>query len=322
MIKPSFYDKFVCKADKCTDTCCAGWEIEIDDVSMDKYRTISSSFGKRIFDSIEFQESQPCFKRNKDDRCVFLDEKGLCDIYSELGESFLCDICREHPRFYDEYDSVVETGLGLCCEKVCEMLFENDFELIYDIDEESLEEDIEVLLSCRQRIIGILSDNTLDLKERVISCLDYSEKIQKELFDIQSESFYFDKKLFFEFIIDSYEKTEPINDNWIQLLKKLKSNLNLIISASDKYNPDSQFYSKVMSYIIYRHFMQVRFNGEILSVVRMALMAVMFMYMCECCVFTENNKVSLNDKINIIKLWSQQIEYSEENTNYCLTICQ
>ena len=30
--KPSFFDQFKCIGSACTDTCCAGWEIEVDDV--------------------------------------------------------------------------------------------------------------------------------------------------------------------------------------------------------------------------------------------------------------------------------------------------
>ena len=29
-IYPSYYKKFRCVADKCPDTCCAGWEVVVD----------------------------------------------------------------------------------------------------------------------------------------------------------------------------------------------------------------------------------------------------------------------------------------------------
>ena len=29
--KPSFFDQFKCIGSACTDTCCAGWEIEVDE---------------------------------------------------------------------------------------------------------------------------------------------------------------------------------------------------------------------------------------------------------------------------------------------------
>ena len=35
---PHYYRKFQCTASACTDTCCAGWQIMIDDASLKKYR--------------------------------------------------------------------------------------------------------------------------------------------------------------------------------------------------------------------------------------------------------------------------------------------
>ena len=45
--KPDFYDKFKCTASKCTDTCCIGWEIDIDKDSQEVYRKVAGTFGGR-----------------------------------------------------------------------------------------------------------------------------------------------------------------------------------------------------------------------------------------------------------------------------------
>lgn len=47
-LKPHFYDKFVCTAGDCPDTCCAGWQIMIDDASLEKYKNVQGEFGKRL----------------------------------------------------------------------------------------------------------------------------------------------------------------------------------------------------------------------------------------------------------------------------------
>ena len=36
-LKPDFYDEFSCLAGACPKTCCAGWQIVIDETSLDKY---------------------------------------------------------------------------------------------------------------------------------------------------------------------------------------------------------------------------------------------------------------------------------------------
>lgn len=43
---PHYFDKFHCIAGKCTDTCCAGWQIVIDDHTLQKYRHQKGAFGK------------------------------------------------------------------------------------------------------------------------------------------------------------------------------------------------------------------------------------------------------------------------------------
>ena len=39
-IFPNYYDKFKCIADKCRHSCCIGWEIDIDDDTMELYNSI------------------------------------------------------------------------------------------------------------------------------------------------------------------------------------------------------------------------------------------------------------------------------------------
>lgn len=34
LLKPDFYDGFACIASRCRDTCCAGWEIEVDEETL------------------------------------------------------------------------------------------------------------------------------------------------------------------------------------------------------------------------------------------------------------------------------------------------
>ena len=43
-IRPDYFHKFKCTADKCQDTCCAGWQIMIDDASIEKYKKIKSDY--------------------------------------------------------------------------------------------------------------------------------------------------------------------------------------------------------------------------------------------------------------------------------------
>ena len=113
--RPEYYDRFRCIAGACSDSCCIGWEIDIDEEKEALYRKVPGALGQRMKRCIDWEEGH-FILQGKEERCPFLNQENLCDLILELGEESLCDICREHPRFYDWFDSLTEAGLGLCCE--------------------------------------------------------------------------------------------------------------------------------------------------------------------------------------------------------------
>ena len=90
--KPTFYNEFSCIAGSCPDTCCAGWQIMIDQNSLKKYRHCKGAFRNRLLNDIDWKEHS---FRQYQKRCAFLNEDNLCDIYSEAGKDMLCDTCRK-----------------------------------------------------------------------------------------------------------------------------------------------------------------------------------------------------------------------------------
>ena len=118
-IKPDYYDKFQCTADKCPDTCCAGWQIVIDEASLEKYDEMTGSFGNRVHNSIDWEEG--CFFQYEG-RCAFLNEQNLCDLQKQMGEESLCDTCRNYPRHTEEYEGLRELSLSLSCPAAAEMI--------------------------------------------------------------------------------------------------------------------------------------------------------------------------------------------------------
>ena len=124
-IKPDFYDDFRCIASACCHSCCAGWEIDIDEDTADYYAELSGAIGGELRAHIS-AEPEPHFVMTEDGRCPFLCGDGLCRLILTLGEDALCDICAEHPRFYNFTGGREESGLGLCCEEVVRLLYSSD----------------------------------------------------------------------------------------------------------------------------------------------------------------------------------------------------
>ncbi len=122
---PKYYLDFKCIADKCTHSCCIGWEIDVDDEALKLYESVSDGYGNEIRKSIDFSET-PHFRLSVGERCPHLDDFGLCRIIKNLGEGFLCHICREHPRFYNNTSVGLEVGLGMACQEASRIVLSSD----------------------------------------------------------------------------------------------------------------------------------------------------------------------------------------------------
>ena len=75
---PHYYRKFQCIASECEDTCCAGWEIMIDDKALEKYKKAKGPVGNRLKNSINWKEG-PFLQYHH--RCAFLNDENLMGFF-------------------------------------------------------------------------------------------------------------------------------------------------------------------------------------------------------------------------------------------------
>ena len=314
-IKPWFYHSFKCISSKCTDNCCIGWEIDVDDETLSKYNQVKGDFGERIAENlIESDDGSTCFRLCENERCAFLNKDNLCDIIINCGEDYLCDICREHPRFYEWFPGVTECGLGLCCEEVCRILLESEenFSLVEYNDGEEItlqdkdeiaESDTYIFISAfRESLFNILFNKTLTFEEKLVKILSKTESFTEEKIKLKN-----DKNL-----LSFYMKTEPIDENWKEFISDLNS--TEIGDTSILWEQNNETYSKLLSYILYRHLIKSVFDGCVAQRVCFAVESLRFITMCDMKNYNEKGSVSITDRIDNIKRWSKQVEYSEENT--------
>ncbi len=139
-VKPHYYDAFKCIADKCPDTCCAGWQIVIDEKSLEKYSKSKDEFSGRLKNSIDWKEGM-FLQYHK--RCAMLNEENLCDLVIAKGEGWLCKTCDQYPRHVEEFDGVREMSLSLSCPVVADMLLKSEEKVRYLIDEDDAPEPLE-----------------------------------------------------------------------------------------------------------------------------------------------------------------------------------
>ena len=134
---PEYYNRFRCIAGECPDTCCAGWEVDIDEDSYYYYQVVPGAFGERLRGAMAEEGEDKFFPLTDRNRCPFLNDANLCDIYSELGEESLCRVCTEYPRYYMEIGSYEQIDMSLSCTALGRLFFDESMPVIrYEQDED------------------------------------------------------------------------------------------------------------------------------------------------------------------------------------------
>lgn len=170
VIKPKFFDAFKCVADRCPDTCCAGWDVEIDGESAEKYKNETGSL-KPFFDKHLTTDEDGYIFSLVDGCCPLLDENKLCRIQLAKGEEALCETCRLFPRYFDDYGDIRETGLGLGCPEAARILLSPETEVCLDSTAQSKDKIYNILSEKREEFFSILGNKRYDLKLKLSSVL-------------------------------------------------------------------------------------------------------------------------------------------------------
>ena len=79
---PNYYKEFSCIAGSCPDTCCAGWQIVIDNKTLKKYQHFKGPFHNRLHNDIDWKEH---VFRQYNRRCAF-----LCPFPARKQQEFCC----------------------------------------------------------------------------------------------------------------------------------------------------------------------------------------------------------------------------------------
>ena len=185
-VKPDYFEKFECIADRCEATCCAGWQIVIDEAACERYRSEPGEYGAVLRERIDWEES--VFKQGCGRRCAFLKENNLCEMYERLGEDSLCFTCTNYPRRIEEFENLREITLMVSCPEVAKILLEQKDPVRFteeEIDgEEEVFEDFDLfyfsnLEDARKIMISLLQNRELSVAVRVALVRKMAEEMQE-----------------------------------------------------------------------------------------------------------------------------------------------
>ncbi len=273
-VYPDFYFDFSCTASRCRHSCCRGWEIDIDEDTLALYDGLTGEIGDTVRRSIE-RAPTPHFALTESEDCPFLQPDGLCRLILKLGEESLCDICAEHPRFYNEHPDRIEAGLGLCCEEAVRLLLERDtpLELIVETDGEEPEPTV------RDDIFAILAEQSMPLSERMDRALTLVGAAMPEFTLSQ--------------LAELYLGLERLDEEWTGCLERLELNATLP-------QPVGMRYERLAEYFVYRHF-----DEALPQTLSFAFLSVRLLCALE--------NLCPQELSELVRLYSSEIEYSDEN---------
>lgn len=296
---PNYYGDFRCIADRCRHSCCVDWEIDIDEYTLADYDKLDGAIGEMLRQNIEREGDSAHFRLTDQARCPFLLENGLCRLILTLGEDSLCHICRNHPRFYNFFSSREEVGLGLCCEEAARLILNQteDTKLVILADDGSddrLWEEEEDFIGVREKLFTTLQDRTLPLEKRVdtaFTSLGVRPVTDKE----------FDNMIT---VFDSLEKLDPL---WQKCIEKLFT----------YYKPKDTSHlalplEKALLYFIYRHLADSKDETDFAARLRFAQVSTMMLKTLAAATDLPIEELA--------RLYSAEIEYSEENTDKLITL--
>ena len=242
MFIPKYMLDFKCIGSDCTDTCCAGWDINIDEDTYEKYINSTGSLKELV---------QGKFKENKNsydylnkgfmilkekNKCPFLNDNLLCDIHGKVGEESLCITCKRFPRVYNIVDNIYEKSGLASCPEICikaflnknkmefiemeEVVDESAIEIRRIIDTEIFEGSdnlLQYFWDIRVKSINIIQNRNFSIEERLGILKSFYNKIEK----------YYNEK--------DFEKIEELLEKYSERDIDFKSLNNLDLNESNEF---------------------------------------------------------------------------------------
>ena len=355
-IIPDYYGQFACTADKCEDTCCAGWQIVIDEKSLAKYKKVRGKFMFHMFRSINWK--QKVFRQNKEKRCAFLNQENLCEMYKNLGKKSLCKTCRRYPRHIEEFEGVREITLSISCPEVARILMERTEPVKFlpyekpKIEEKEEFEDFDLFFysmlgDARDKMIEILQNRTLTIKERIILVLGMAHDMQvrinkQEMFDCffviekystqkavdfvrtyieKMNGLYAPKRLF-----QMLYELELLREDWELLLQETDAilyqngvkNYDEIRFAYEtwkvEYAEVDIHMEQLLVYFLFTYFPGAVYDGEVFAKAQMAVyLTAMIEELWMARWFLNGKVLELEEMTELVYRFSREVEHSDEN---------
>lgn len=309
--KPAYFDKFHCIADKCPDSCCKEWEVEVDEQSAAFYRNLEGPLGDRLCAVLKDDPEWGTVMTIEDGRCPMWRADGLCRIQAELGHDALCKTCRDFPRLIHDYGTFRELGLELSCPEAARLILTSPTAPLVteevpggevpDYDEDAMA----ILLQTRNEALAIMQHPDYSITEALTLLLYYGYQAQGLLDNGDAPDFH-PGLLLREAKFSAISDGEEALVDFFKGLEILTSEWKDRLSAPLPFVPWAAELRNLAQYFIERYWLQAISDYDLVSRVKLAVVSCILVHLLG------------GDVIQTAQIYSKEIENSPENMDALL----
>lgn len=192
LVYPTYLKQFQCIGGSCEDSCCIGWDVDIDRLTFRQYFRTKDSTMREMFKTYVYK-NEDSYSANVDygkvrlgvsKHCPFLDTDHYCKIYRNLGESYLSNVCASYPRVTNAVDDFYEVSLYISCPEAARLILLNPDGIHFQESSEPLnkyvlgsvvdtrlkeyqQSPIKYFKEIREKCIALIQNRKVTLRERL-----------------------------------------------------------------------------------------------------------------------------------------------------------
>jgi lysine-N-methylase len=197
---PRYVERFSCIGAACEDTCCSGWNVDIDKKTFNAYRQTHDPVLKPLLvEKVRRRRSQASdasyarIELEPQTKACPILKDNLCSVQKALGPSYLSNTCFNYPRFTRNFDGQVEQALTLSCPEAARqaLLHADAFEFVQSkisVRPESMQAirpthglSVDLMNDIRTFCISLMRTDSLALWQRLAVLGVFCENLQQTL---------------------------------------------------------------------------------------------------------------------------------------------
>lgn len=343
ILESDYASSFRCLAGACPDTCCKDWEIILDEDTLARYQKLPGAFGDKVRAALTQDADGDTMFRLTDGHCPLLREDGLCRVQLALGEEGLCNTCRQHPRFYEEYGSTKELTLSISCPAAAKLLLEHDASVTFVSHEDGapvsgcndLDPERYLALRCaRDTAIALVQNRSLSIFDRLGLLLLFAVRLQKLLDEaaygrLDALLAQFSSLARCRRALSHARRLRQkearflpcwlILNNMEHLTQDFPRLLDRCAGNAPAHALDPAFsvqWEQLTVYFLWRYFLKASVDGKLLSQVQSCVFHVVSI----AALFSAQDSRTPQALISLAGLYSKEVEHSEENLRLLLRV--